>query len=59
MGGAAFVEFAFIAFGRPVSTDDEQAGSSSGSLGQPSNIRMSRSASIGNLAENMTIAGLV
>ena len=57
-GVAALIEFASIAFGRSVSTGDGQAGSS-GSMGQPSNIRRSRSASIGNIAENMTVAGLV
>jgi hypothetical protein len=58
MGIAALIELAYIAFGRSVSTGDGQEGSSV-SLGEPSNIRRSRSASIGNIAENMTIAGLV
>ena len=56
---AMLIEFAYIAFGRSVSTGDGQAGSSSGSLGEPSNIGRSRSASIGNIAENMTVADLV
>ena len=56
---AALIELAYIAFGRSVSTGDGQAGSSSGILNEPSNVRRSRSASIGNIAENMTFAALV
>ena len=56
---AGLIEFASIAFGRSVSTSDGQAGSTSGSLGKPSKLRRSRSASISNIAENMTVAGLV
>ena len=55
---AMLIELASIALGRSVSTSDGQA-DQSGSLGEPSNIRRSRSASIGNIAENMTVAGLV
>ena len=56
---AGLIEAASIAFGRAVSTGNGQAGPSSVSLGQPSNLRRSRSASIGNIAENMSVAGLV
>ena len=35
---AVLIEFASIAFGRSVSTGDGQTGSTSGSLGEPSNI---------------------
>jgi len=58
LGIAGFIEGALLAFSRSVPTGDGQAGSS-GSLGQPSNTRRSRSASLGDIAENMTIAGLV
>ena len=60
LGVAAFIEFASIAFGRSVSTGDGQAGSSSGSLGQPSNIGAEENQlSLSNVEENMTVAGLV
>ena len=59
LGVAAFIEFASIAFGRSVSTGDGQAGSSSGSLGQPSNIGAEERLSLSNVEENMTVAGLV
>ena len=55
---AGLIEFASIAFGRPVSTGDGQAGSSV-SLGEPSNIGAEERLSLGNVEENMTIAGLV
>ena len=48
-GVAALIEFASIAFGRSGSAEDDQEGSLSGNLGEPSNIRRSRSASIGNI----------
>ena len=56
---AAFIEFAYIAFGRSVSTGGGQAGSSSGSLGQPINIGAEQRLSLSNLEENMVVAGLV
>ena len=57
--GACLIEFAYIAFGRSVSTGDGQAGSTSGSLGQPSNIGAEQRLSLSNIEENMTVAGLV
>ena len=59
LGVAALIEFASIAFGRAVSTDDGQAGSSSCSLGEPSNISAEQRLSLSNIEENMTVAGLV
>ena len=57
--GAGLIELASIAFGRSVSTGDGQAGSSSGSLGQPSNIGAEQRLSLSNVEGNMTVAGLV
>ena len=62
LGVAALIEFASIAFGRSVSTGDGQAGSTSGSLGEPSNASAEAEEdrlSLGNVEENMTVAGLV
>ena len=56
---AGLIEFASIAFGRSVSTGDGQAGSSSGSLGEPNIIGAEQRLSLGNLEENMVVAGLV
>ena len=56
---AGMIEVASIAFGRSVSTDDGQAGSSSGSLGQPSKVSAEQRLSLSNIGENMTVAGLV
>ena len=56
---AAFIEFAYIVFGSSVSTGDDQAGSSSGSLGHPSNISAEQQLSFTNVEENMTVASLV
>ena len=55
---AGLIEFASLAFGRSGSTGDGQAGSSR-DLRESRKLRTSRSASIGNIAENMTVAGLV
>ena len=52
------IEFAYIVFGRSVSTSDGQA-VSSGSLGEPSNVSAEQRLSLSNVGENMTIAGLV
>ena len=59
LGIAALIEFASIAFGRSSSTGDSQAGSLSGSLGEPSNINAEQRLSLSNVEENMTVAGLV
>jgi len=59
LGVAALIEFASIAFGRSVSTGDGQAGSSSGSLSEPSNISDEEHLSLSNVEENMIVAGLV
>ena len=56
---AALIEFASIVFGRSVSPSDGQAGSISGSLGEPSNIGAEQRLSLSNIEENMTVAGLV
>ena len=59
LGVTALIEFAYIAFGRSVSTGDEQVGSSSGNLGEPSNVSAEQRLSLSNVGENMTVAGLV
>ena len=56
---AAFIELAYIAFGRSGSTGDGKAGSSSGSLGEPNNIGTEQRLSLANVEENMKVAGLV
>ena len=56
---AGLIEGAYIAFGRSVSTGDGQAGSSSGSLSEPSNISDEEHLSLSNVEENMIVAGLV
>ena len=56
---AGLIELASIAFRRSNSTGDGQAGSTSGSLGQPGNIGAEERLSLSNIEENMTVAGLV
>ena len=56
---AGIIEGAYIAFGRSVSTGDDEAGSSPGSLGEPSNVSSEQRLSLANVEENMTVAGLV
>ena len=57
---AALIELASIAFGRSNSKGDGQVtGSSSGSLGEPSNIGAEQRLSLSNVEENMAFAGLV
>ena len=56
---AMLIEFACIASGRSVSTGDGQAGSSSGSLGEPNNVSAEQRLSLSNIEKNMTVAGLV
>ena len=57
---AALIEFASIAFGSSVSAVDSHPGSSSGSLSQPSNVSAEEDRlSLGDVEENMTVAGLV
>ena len=61
LGVAALIEFASVAFGRLVLTGDDQAGSTPGSLGEPSNFSAEEEdrLSLGDVEENMTVAGLV
>ena len=59
LGVAALIEFASIAFGRSVSTGDCQAGSSSGSFGEPSNVSAEHRLSLGGAGNDMVIANMV
>ena len=59
---AVLIEFASLAFRRSVSTGDDQATSSSGSLGEPSNFSAEAEEdrlSLGDVEENMTIMGML